>query len=83
MISISVLNVSPYHQISLRNNEYGQLDAGSSFMGDSVSVLHKIAAMNSREEKKQKLIEVAAALTDGNNIFSSGIRITAIVKACE
>lgn len=52
-------------------------------MGDSVSVLHKIAAMNSREEKKQKLIEVAAALTDGNNIFSSGIRITAIVKACE
>ncbi|XP_050701547.1 uncharacterized protein LOC126987942 isoform X2 [Eriocheir sinensis] len=37
--------------------------------------------MNSREEKKQKLTEVAAALTDGNNIFSSGTRITAIVKA--
>lgn len=63
-------------------NEYGHLD-GSTNVGVSVSLLHEIAAMGNQEEKKQKLSEVAATLTEGSNIFSSGTKLTAIMRACE
>lgn len=68
--------------MSLRS-ECGELDGESNELESSMLLLHEIAPMEDQKEKKQKLAELAVALTSGSNIYSSGTKLYAIMKACE
>ncbi|KAK8390656.1 hypothetical protein O3P69_010397 [Scylla paramamosain] len=72
----------PSSRISLRN-EYVELDDERNDSGPSMLLLHEIAALENVLEKRERVAELAAALTDCSNIYSSGTKFSSIMKTCK